>query len=326
MQSSDAARIVRTWMPQLNPSAVWRSFLDQLATQCSNGNCPSRHRLWPSWSRKSNGIEFDGKWSCSSACAQSAISQKVGSLLTTFVTEAPRSYRFPLGLLLVKEGLLSPQQLRRALDLQREQKHLRLGDLLLEVGFVTELQLIQALSKQWGFPVFPLERLGKNWNPKSSVPFPLLQSAFAVPVHLAPEVNTLHIAFGNYVDHTLLYGIEQILGCRTIACTSSKHAVNKGLDNLRENPDRTDTCFDSILSQSEIVSVIGNYAQELRASHIQLARAASFLWVRFRRAHSSRDLLFRAMPDQVRSASQPLTPKSQPHDRTQYLSASAYGF
>jgi hypothetical protein len=131
---------------------------------------------------------------------------------------------------------------------------------------------------------------------------PLLQSSFAVPVHFSPDASTLHIAFGDHVDHTLLYGIEQILNCHTVACTSSRHAISRVLDQLRQHSDRADTRFDSILAPDEISSIIGNYSQELRAARIQLVRAASFLWVRFSRDKSSRDLLFRALPDQARAS------------------------
>jgi hypothetical protein len=42
---------------------------------------------------------------------------------------------------------------------------------------------------------------------------------------------------------------------------------------------------------------ICNYAAELQASRLVLARAGAYIWVRFFRAESFRDLLFRILPD-----------------------------
>ena len=54
-----------------------------------------------------------------------------------------------LGDLLVASGTITEQQLERALALQKETKQ-RLGDALIQNGFITEAQLIDALRVQLG--------------------------------------------------------------------------------------------------------------------------------------------------------------------------------
>ncbi|OGX17371.1 MAG: hypothetical protein A2105_04755 [Omnitrophica WOR_2 bacterium GWF2_63_9] len=56
-----------------------------------------------------------------------------------------------LGNILVKSGLITQEQLGKALALQQGTTK-RIGELLIELGLVTELDITIALSKQLGIP------------------------------------------------------------------------------------------------------------------------------------------------------------------------------
>ncbi|HEX9564654.1 MAG TPA: ATPase, T2SS/T4P/T4SS family [Gemmatimonadaceae bacterium] len=56
-----------------------------------------------------------------------------------------------LGEILVKNGLVSDEQLAKALDIQRGTKK-RIGEVLVEIGLITEHDIALALSKQLGIP------------------------------------------------------------------------------------------------------------------------------------------------------------------------------
>jgi hypothetical protein len=128
------------------------------------------------------------------------------------------------------------------------------------------------------------------------LPVAVLESAFAVPAHANPETRTLHVAFAERPDHTLLYAIEQMLDFRTVACMAPKSAVAQLLNHLRAS-DRPEICFDTVRDPGEIAYTIGNYAQELRSARISIARVTHHIWVRFYRDDANRDLLFRILPD-----------------------------
>src|SRR5207245_10636577 len=125
------------------------------------------------------------------------------------------------------------------------------------------------------------------------LPIPLLESAGAVPAHASPDGRLLHLAFADRVDHTFLYAVEQMLGCRTVACVATASAIARLLDQLRRTAAREETSFDTVRDPREVTSTICSYASELQASRISIARAAAYLWVRFHRSGSSLDLLFR---------------------------------
>ena len=65
-----------------------------------------------------------------------------------------------LGEILVRENLISPQQLREALDHQREQGG-RLGFNLVKLGMVSDDMITAVLSRQYGVPSVNLDDSAK---------------------------------------------------------------------------------------------------------------------------------------------------------------------
>jgi len=269
----------------------------RFASRCSGPSCPRLGKLWPAWVLKSSGTFFEGRWFCGRVCLESALSSRVSALLSTFQSEKPRVHRFPLGLLLINRGVISPPQLREALRLQREAGYGKLGDWLRRTADLNVQQLTAALGQQWGCPVFPLEHQTAALGWGDLIPFSLLDSASAVPAHASPDGRSLHLAFEDRIDHTLLFAIEQMLFCRTFPCVAPGSAVQAHLEQFRRLNSRTDTCFDTVRESQEMIWTICNYAAELRASRVVLARTGAFIWVRFFRNDIPRDLLFRITCD-----------------------------
>jgi type IV pilus assembly protein PilB len=58
-----------------------------------------------------------------------------------------------LGIILVENGIITPVQLKKALDYQKETTNLRLGDALVALGFIDEFQKTHFLASQLGVPV-----------------------------------------------------------------------------------------------------------------------------------------------------------------------------
>src|SRR5438876_4758536 len=59
----------------------------------------------------------------------------------------------PLGQLLLAKGLISQEQLDRALDEQRRSNHQKLlGEILVELRICTEDQITEALAQNYGVP------------------------------------------------------------------------------------------------------------------------------------------------------------------------------
>ncbi len=61
-----------------------------------------------------------------------------------------------LGELLVDQGLINKAQLQAALEVQKDKGGL-IGQVLVDLGYVTEEAIAQAITAQYGFPYLPLE-------------------------------------------------------------------------------------------------------------------------------------------------------------------------
>ena len=267
--------------------------LERFLRRCGAADCPRLHRLFPPYFGRAASLFFDGQWYCDADCAETSIAFRVQNALTAVVPEKPRNYRVPLGLLLVTRGVITQAQLREVLLKQRENQQGRLGQWLLQLGYISEAQLTAALARQWACPVYPLERKPLPTFLTTLAPFLLFQTCRAVPVHASADGKVLHLAFCDRIDHTLLYGLEQMLGCRTVGCVATEASVVSALESMAPAADREEISFDTLRDPRDIASTIRSYAQELRADRVAITRAGRFLWTRFHRKAAARDLLFR---------------------------------
>lgn len=267
------------------------------AERCSGPNCPRRDQFWSKVVRTGEGIEFDGGWYCSSGCFNNVLQQRMPSLFAPHVPEKPKIYRHSVGSILVNRGIITREDLTRALQLQSESDQpRRIGQWLLEMGLVTEEQIVSALAKQWNCPAFPLEQHAAQSATIDIVPVRLLESANAVPAHASGDRGTLHIAFSDRVDHTLLYALSVMLRCQAVACVAKDSTVAQVLEILHRNSLGNATCFETIRDAKEVTRTICSYADELQARGITITRVAGYLWIRFQLSRATRDLLFRLMP------------------------------
>lgn len=62
--------------------------------------------------------------------------------------------RLRTGDVLIESGYITEEQLKEALDYQREHRNenKRVGRVLIDLGYVTEQQILESLSKDWDIP------------------------------------------------------------------------------------------------------------------------------------------------------------------------------
>jgi hypothetical protein len=296
MSATDFALVSTNTDDSAAPQSRRKQWWLRLSSRCAGSVCPKRGKLWPYWLDRSDGVDFEGRWYCGRVCLESVLAGRVHALLSTSLVEKPRSHRLPIGLLLVDRGVISSAQLREALRLQREAGQGRLGDWLRQTADLSVQQLTAALGQQWGCPAFPLDQQAAPVAWSDLIPLPLLESAAAVPAYASSDGRILHLAFCDRVDHTLLYAAEQMLLCRTFPCVAPAGAVHAQLEKFARLTSGNDASFDNVRESPEMTWTICNYAVELHAKRLVLARAASYIWVRFFRSGPARDLLFRIIP------------------------------
>lgn len=134
----------------------------------------------------------------------------------------------PLGDLLLDRGIINQSQLDQGLDLQRVKGGL-IGEILVELGFVKEDDIAQALTAQYGFPYLPLGNYDVDLNITSIIPGRVARQYLLVPIDKIG--NNLTLAMSNPLNIQAIEDVELLSGCsvQTFVSTSSdiKRAIEK---------------------------------------------------------------------------------------------------
>jgi hypothetical protein len=271
--------------------------------RCGALNCMHGGAAKLSLLAKYSGVYHDNRWYHHSSCLKTALTARLSQILQSYESGRERAHRLPFGLLMVNRGAISSEQLKEALRLQREAGYGKLSYWLEQIAPLDEAEVTAALGQQWGCPVFRPTGRSVFVAPDGKVPFPILAAAKAVPVHSTLAGKQIHIAFSERIDHTLLYAVEDMLGCRTIACVSPDSLVRDALETLRRHDTGTEICFDTVRDAGEMAATVCSYAVQMEATQIKTVRAGAYIWVAFFRKHARRDLLFRVPGTGVSAAS-----------------------
>ena len=271
--------------------ALW----EKLAPTCGYAGCVHAGSGWRRARRRKRGIHLQGVWYCRPECLEPVVGEFLRRARVVPRHAASPSHRVPLGLLLLSRQQLTAVQLKTALAVQRADGQGKIGEWLQELGFATEQQVTAALARQWSCPVLRIsaEALGAGRFP--TIPLLLLQSFQMIPVEFVEATATLLVAFSDGIDYTVLYAIEQMLGCHTEPCLVCPGALRMGLQLLAQRCRACDVVFDRLEDSRECARIISNYTAKVRAQQVRLARCGDYLWIRLeRRRQDAVNLMLRA--------------------------------
>lgn len=134
---------------------------------------------------------------------------------------------FKLGELLVKAQLLSPQQLDKALEDQKATGG-KLGEVLQRLGYVTEDDIIECLSHQFGVPSINLRHFEIEEVVAKTIPVDLARKYNVVPVNKTGATLTVAMA-----DPTNIFAMDEITfvtGYRVEPVVASEEAIREAID------------------------------------------------------------------------------------------------
>lgn len=269
-------------MPVLNPQAAAAVELPDARRgvrtfpSCANPRCASG---WLHlWRNRRVPVVEDG-WLCSPACTRA----RVGDLLRREMAEAnpatAHRHRIPIGLVLLTQGWITHDQLRRALESQRAGSRLRLGEWLVANQGLDEGRLTQALGIQWSCPVFSLERHSDAF-PVTVVPRLLSESFGFVPLRLTAS-GILYLAFEDRIDHSIALAVERITRLR----------VESGLLSAREFRQAQEHSLQSHFPRARMIEAgsldllaeaFANHIEKEKPVESRLVRIRDLFWLRLR--------------------------------------------
>src|SRR5438094_4951834 len=106
---------------------------------------------------------------------------------------APAASTERIGDLLVREGLITREQLDKALQ-EQKQNGTRVGYNLVKLGFIQEIELTKMLAKQFKLPAVDLSRFEVDPKIAKLIPADLAQKNLVIPLKRDGRVLTVAMA------------------------------------------------------------------------------------------------------------------------------------
>ncbi|MBU1061709.1 MAG: Flp pilus assembly complex ATPase component TadA [Candidatus Omnitrophica bacterium] len=165
------------------------------------------------------------------------------------------SLRERLTEILIKNGVVSESQLKKALKVQK-QKGSPLKDILIELGFVNEKDLMAALSQDLGIPPIALSRFKIEPEILKLIPSDLVKKYQIVPV--SKVGNILTVAMSDPLNVFAIDDVRAITGLEIGMIMASPKEVQQIIDKLYEE---------------DTHEVLEGLMKDIRAEDLEIIRA-----------------------------------------------------
>ncbi|SEF63057.1 Type II secretion system (T2SS), protein E, N-terminal domain [Bryocella elongata] len=236
------------------------------------------------------GITLEGKWYCSYRCVASAVEELIIRLLGSSSRRNGNSPRMPLGLMLVSRGYITEMDLKRANE-ELRRKGGELGEILVQMGVISERQILSTRASQWGCPLFTPTAESQHVSVK--LPPTLLRRSGMVPLHYSATGKKLLMGFVDSIEYGALYAMEQVLGCKTHPCFITRAELDALMALHEERAATQEICFDDLVGTTEMTRVLCNQGIAISADQLSITRSRGYVWGRFTAANRSLDVLIR---------------------------------
>jgi type IV pilus assembly protein PilB len=137
-----------------------------------------------------------------------------------------------LGDLLVADGLISAEQLKKALAEQKGSPE-KIGSVLTRLNYINDEQLIGFLSRQYGVPSITLAQLDIDSDVLKLVPAPIARKYEVIPVRKMG--NSLALAMADPTNVFALDDISFMTNLQVLPLVASQTAIKKAIDRNYES-------------------------------------------------------------------------------------------
>ena len=137
-----------------------------------------------------------------------------------------------LGELLLDQGIISRDQLARALSEQKDKGGL-IGETLVELGYVKEDDIAQSLTAQYGFPFLTLKNYDVSPEITGIIPSKLARQYLLVPIDKIG--SNLTLAMSNPLNMQAISDVELLSGCSVQAFVSTSSDIKMAIDKYYKN-------------------------------------------------------------------------------------------
>ncbi|HXY17676.1 MAG TPA: ATPase, T2SS/T4P/T4SS family [Gaiellaceae bacterium] len=148
--------------------------------------------------------------------------------------EAARNPWPALGTLLVRDGVITPEQLERALEEKRSNPAKRLGELLVEHGSTTRAHIARVLAEQHELEYIELDEGSIEADAAGLLPENLARRYLAVPVRFLPDGSIL-VAVADPTNVLFSDDLRLALGVPVRVGVASSDAIERAITRVHEH-------------------------------------------------------------------------------------------
>ncbi len=206
-----------------------------------------------------------------------------------------------LGDMLIEAKVITPAQIEEAIAHQREVKNKRLGEVLVELGFANEEDILEVLQYQLGIPFVDLGNYDINLRATSLVSESFARKQELIPIGISQD--DLYVAMADPLNMFAIDDLKLLTGKNIKVCLSPKSIIQrtinryygeqgakKALDEFEEKyiPSSLDDTEENDLSEvnsAPVVKLVNNIigqAIRMKASDIHIEPYENNIRVRLR--------------------------------------------
>ena len=138
-----------------------------------------------------------------------------------------------LGEVLLGRGVINRAQLEQALAYQKEHGGL-MGQVLIQLGVITEEEVALALTAQYGFPYLPLDNYEIDGGLTAMIPEAVARRHCLIPIDRIG--NALTLAMGDPSNTQTIEEIELLTKCVVQTFVSTPSDIVKAIEKYYKHP------------------------------------------------------------------------------------------
>src|SRR5574341_2552792 len=176
-----------------------------------------------------------------------------------------------LGDLLVRENLITREQLQQALQEQKT-GGMRLGYTLVKLGFVQETEISKMLARQYRMPAVDLSRFEVDPKIVKLIPPDIAVKHTVLP--LKREGRTLTVAIADPNNITAIEDIKFITRCDVFPVIAGEYTLRNAIDRHYQQSDaQLQTLLKSVEAEEDLEVVEEEAEEEVKAQDLSEDRS-----------------------------------------------------
>jgi type IV pilus assembly protein PilB len=189
----------------------------------------------------------------------------------------PRKKRQLIGEILREHGLLSEEQLQQGLERQKQEKGMRLGEVLVAMGVVTQEDVAKAMWEQQHIPYVDLDTYAVDLNVIELVPEKLARAYLAVPIFKIR--NTLTVAMVDPLDLVAIDDLRARTGCEIEAAIATHDKVVRALDQYYRMDDSITEIIQDVVEGEDLPASMPELSQTniIESSELPMVKLANVI-------------------------------------------------